>query len=102
MAARVGIRAARVHDDDPRLTALQIEVDVGGIGLARELRKEMPLGRRGLGGGMLEDERVGGSRAHGSAPEGVIAMSPADPGRVKCAVGDINAWRAWVENVPHR
>src|SRR2546425_13259215 len=71
-------------------------MDVRGIGLERQLRKEVPLGRRGLGGGVLEDERVGGSRAPSRAPDGVTAMSSGNPRPVKCADGDADAGRAWV------
>jgi hypothetical protein len=56
------------------VTALQIEVDVGRIGLERELGKKVPLRHGGLGRSVLEDERVSGGRAHGSAPDGVIVM----------------------------
>src|SRR5438094_10028186 len=77
-------------------------MDVRGIGLERQLRKEMPLGRRWLGGGVLEDKGMGGGRAHSRAPDGVTAMSPGDPVSVKCELGDADADDAWPPLCPYR
>ena len=58
VAVGVSLRGARIDDDDLRHASLQIEMDVGRIGLHGELGREMPMRILGTDGRMLEHERM--------------------------------------------